>query len=116
MKRRIIYYRLPSGKDLIAEFLEKLENGAKNKVAWTLKLIQDNPVVPTTYFKKLKNTKGIWEVRVQYGGNIYRILGFYYKLSFIVLNHAFTKKTEKTPQKEIKTAQTRREDFYEQIR
>jgi len=52
-------------------------------------------LVPVQYFKKLVNTDDIWEVRVQVGNNIFRILGFLDDERLVVLNHAFQKKTQK---------------------
>ncbi len=84
------------------------------KVAWVLQLIEDMDIVPAQYFKKLVNTDGIWEVRIQVGGNIFRILGFLDGDHLIVLNHAFQKKTQKTPKKEIKLAEIRKQDYLKQ--
>jgi phage-related protein len=67
--------------------------------------------VPTEYFKKLKNTEDIWEVRVKSGNNIFRILGFYDKEKFIVLTNGFAKKSQKTPKKEIELAQERKREY-----
>ncbi len=50
---------------------------------------------------KLVDTDGIWEVRVQVGGNIFRLLGFLDGGNLVILNHAYQKKTQKTPMKEI---------------
>jgi len=51
-------------------------------------------------------------VRIQLGNNIYRILGFFDGGNMIVLNHAFTKKTQRIPKKEIKIAESRRKDYF----
>ena len=68
-------------------------------------------IVPVQYFKKLVNTDDIWEVRIQVGNNIFRILGFLEEDRLVVLNHAFQKKTQKTPKKEIKKAEERKKDY-----
>lgn len=86
------------------------------KVAWVLQLIEDLDVIPVQYFKKLVNTDGIWEVRIQVGSNIFRILGFLDGDQLIVLNHAFQKKTQKTPKKEIKLAETRKRNYLDRRR
>ncbi len=78
---------------------------------WVLKLITEVDPVPNTYLKKLVNTDDIWEIRVQFGGNIFRLLGFFEKDNLIVLNHGFQKKTQKTPAKEITIAETRKQDY-----
>jgi len=76
-----------------------------------LQLIEELEVIPTSYFKKLINTAEIWEIRIQSAGNTFRLLGFLDGNNLIVLNHAFQKKTQKTPKKEIKIAEKRRKDY-----
>jgi len=51
-------------------------------------------------------------VRIQHANNIFRLLGFFDGDELIILNHAFTKKTQKTPQKEIKIAEQRKKDYF----
>jgi len=70
--------------------------------------------VPRKYFKGLKGTDDIWEVRVQHGNNIFRILGFLDDKDLVILNHAFTKKSQKIPQKEINNAETRKIQYFKQ--
>ncbi|MCK4837413.1 MAG: type II toxin-antitoxin system RelE/ParE family toxin [Desulfobulbaceae bacterium] len=53
---------------------------------------------------------------MQHGNNIFRLLGFFDGNELVVLSHAFTKKTQKTPQKEIKKAEQRKKDYFSQRR
>jgi len=69
-------------------------------------------MVPAQYFQKLVNTDDIWEVRVQFGGKIFRLLGFLGDSKTVILNHAFTKKTQKTPPQEIALAESRKRDYH----
>jgi len=62
-------------------------------------------IVPKQYFKKLLGTD-IWEVRVQFGSNIYRLLGFFTSDKNLTLTHGFTKKAQKTPVGEIERAES----------
>ncbi|GGB46020.1 type II toxin-antitoxin system RelE/ParE family toxin [Shewanella inventionis] len=109
--RNIDFYTTEDGKCPIAEFLDSLSGKQAQKVAWVLQLIEELDNIPTTYLKKLVNTDNIWEVRVQVGGNIFRLLGFFDGDNLVVLNHGFQKKTQKTPPKEIKIAESRRKDY-----
>ena len=63
-------------------------------------------MVPKQYFKKLVNTDDIWEVRVKFGGEAYRLLGFFDGSNLVVLDYAFQKKTQKTNQSDINIAKT----------
>ena len=109
--REIIFYRKDSGKCPVEEFLDSLSPKEAQKVTWVLKLIEELPRVPSHYFKKLVNTEDIWEVRVIFGKNIFRILGFWDGPKLIVLTHAFQKKTQKTPKQAIQIAEARKIEY-----
>ena len=102
---------MDSGHCPVEEFLDSLESKQAQKVVWVLQLVEELDLVPVQYFKKLVGSDEIWEVRVQVGGNIFRILGFLDGAELVVLNHAFQKKTQKTPRKEIQTAERRKRDY-----
>ena len=109
--RKVEFYRTDIGKCPIEEFLDSLSSKQAQKIAWVLQLIEELEIIPQTYLKKLVNSDGIWEVRIQVGGNIFRLLGFFVGDNLVVLNHGFQKKTQKTPLKEIKIAETRKNDY-----
>ena len=109
--REIIFYCIDSGRCPVEEFLDALNAKQAQKVAWVLQLIEEVERVSVQYFKKLSGTDDIWEVRVQMGNNIFRILGFLDGENLVILNHAFQKKTQKTPPKEIRKAEQRKRDY-----
>ena len=109
--RKIVFYRLETGKSPVEMFLDSLTDKQFEKIAFVLDLIEQIEIVPRKYFKKLKGTDGIWEVRAQHGNNTFRILGFFHGKDLVVLNHAFTKKSQKTPKKEIALAEKRKRDY-----
>ena len=76
-------------------------------MVWTLSLLEELETLPSVYFKKLVNTDDIWEVRVSFGSDSYRIFCFFAGKSIVVLTHGLVKKTQKTPQREIE-----RTEFY----
>ena len=51
--------------------------------------------------------QGVYELRVKDSAGIYRVFYFTKSQDGILVFHAFTKKTQKTPQAEIKTAKKR---------
>ncbi len=114
--RKIVFYRLKNNECPVENFLESLSNKQVEKVFFVLELIETIDVVPRKFFKKLEATDDIWEVRVQYGNNIFRLFGFFVGNDLIVLNHAFTKKTQKVPNKEIKIAEQRKKDYFSKRR
>lgn len=97
--RRVVAY-----KRYFLDFYENQTDDIQRKIEWTLGLLRDLPMIPEKYFKHIEGTKGLYEVRVQVGNNIYRIFAFFDKGQIIVLGNAFQKKTQKTPKEEIKLA------------
>ena len=111
MRRIVAFYRTHDGKCPMEEFLNSLLPKAAQKVTWVLNLLEDLDIVPSSYFKKLTGTEEIWECRVQFGSNAYRILCFFADNSVAVLTHGFMKKSQKTPRSEIERAEAYRRDF-----
>ncbi|AHF01709.1 hypothetical protein THIAE_08010 [Thiomicrospira aerophila AL3] len=109
--KEIHFYRTESGNSPVEDFLDSLNAKQAQKVIWVLQLIEEIEQVPVQYFKKLVNTDDLWEVRVQVGSNIFRLLGFLEGDNLVILNHGFQKKTQKTPKKEILLAETRKKDY-----
>ena len=61
----------------------------------------------------MENTDGLYEIRVEYGSNIYRIFCCFDEGRIVVLFNAFQKKTQKTPQKEIEKALRLKREYFE---
>ena len=106
------FYRTKTAHCPVEEFLDSLTGKQVQKIVWVLRLIEELPIVPRQYFKKLVNTDNIWEVRVQLGNDIFRLLGFLDEPNTLVLTHGFVKKTQKTPTQEITLAEQRKQDFF----
>ena len=109
--RIVNFYRLPNGKSPVEDFLDSLTGKQAQKVLWVLQLIEELDVIPHQYFKKLVDCEGIWEVRVQFGNNDFRLLGFFDGGTMLFLTNGFSKKTQKTPLQEIAFAVRRREEY-----
>lgn len=109
--REIRFYRSATDSCPVEEFLESLNAKQAQKVAWTLKAVRELERVPSSYLKKLDGTDDIWEVRIEFSGDAFRLLGFWDAGRLIVLTNGFAKKTEKTPAREIVLAEQRRRDY-----
>lgn len=94
--RTAIFY-----KDYFEQFYVKQNNRVKEKILWTIRLIEDVEVVPSIYLKSIKGTNGIYEIRIQTGSDIFRIFCFFDKENLVVIGNGFQKKTQKTPKNEI---------------
>ncbi|MFT3741663.1 MAG: type II toxin-antitoxin system RelE/ParE family toxin [Gammaproteobacteria bacterium] len=104
----ITFFRLNSGECPVEDFLDSLSSREAQKVIWVMQLIEDLEKIPTQYFKKLVNTADIWEIRIQLGSDIFRILGFFKTKAEFLATNGFRKKTQKTPSKEIILAEKRK--------
>ena len=111
MRRNVKFYKKSDGHCPVQEFIESLSGKAAQKVTWTLALLEELEILPSTYFKKLVNTDGIWEVRVALGSNIYRIFCFFAGNSVVILTHGLVKKTQKTPPSEIERAEAYKQEY-----
>ncbi len=110
--KQIELYENENGKCYVHDYLHSLTDKQNEKVEFVFDLICTQPQISSKYLTKLKETEDIWEIRVQLGNNIFRFLGFLTdEETLIILNHAFTKKTQKTPHKEIKIAEKRKKEW-----
>jgi phage-related protein len=95
-------------------FLDELGPKQAQKVAWVLKLVKELSLVPRQYLKKLEGSDDLWEVRAEFGGDAFRLLGFWDAGNMIILTNGFakkTQKTQKTPNREIALASQRKRDY-----
>ncbi len=111
MKRKIVFYKTQDNKCPVEDFIDSLSGKVAKKVIWVFKLLEELESIPETYFKKLSGTKGIWECRIKFGSNSYRILCFNVDKTTIMLTNGFIKKTNRIPKVEIERAESFREEF-----
>ena len=98
------YRKITLFKDYFQDFFEKQSKKVKAKIVWTFNLVEELQRVPEIYLKHIKNTDGLYEIRVQLGSDIFRIFCFFDQGQLVVLANGFQKKTQKTPKKEIELA------------
>ncbi len=107
--REIEYY-----ENYYLEFFDSLKPEVQKKFNWTLELIATLERVPEKYFKHMTNSNGIFEVRVEYASNIYRVFSFFDKGNLIILVNGFQKKTQKTPKKELELAEKLKQKYLDE--
>jgi phage-related protein len=95
--RSVIFF-----KDYFEKFFVRQSKKVKDKIIWTIELIEEIKKVPETYL--LATTDGLFEIRVKSGRDIFRIFCFFDKGDLIVLMNGFQKKTQRTPRSEIRKA------------
>ena len=104
------YYRREDGTSPVVEFLENLDDKTQARFIWSIDQLRVRNVQAREPLVKQIEGK-LWELRRARDGNIYRLMYFFFTGRKIVFVHGFQKKTDKTPRREIKTAQTRMEDY-----
>lgn len=68
----------------------------------------------TKYVKSIKD--GLFELRIEWQSNIYRIFFCFDEGQIVILFNGFQKKTQKTPDKEIDKALKLKKEYYERKR
>ena len=97
------YKNSQNSKELVLEYLEKLDQKNKAKILKHIEFLRQNKgYLDEPYSKHI--TGKIRELRVDFSHNRHRIFYFAFFNKTIVLLHSFLKKTNKTPKKEIKKA------------
>lgn len=104
--RQVIAY-----KRYFLDFYECQTDEVQQKIEWTLSLLRTIERVPKKYFDHMTGTDGLFEVRVEFGGNIFRIFSFFDKGNLVVLGNGFQKKSQKTPKREIEKALKIKEEY-----
>ena len=99
MSREFIFY-----DNHFIEFFQKHDGKVKEKIKYVLELIKQVEKVPEKFLKHLSGTNGLYEIRIEYQSNIYRIFCCFDKGKLVVLFNGFQKKTQKTPQIELDKA------------
>jgi phage-related protein len=61
----------------------------------------------------LVGTNGLYEARIQLGSGIWRVFCFFDNGKLVILLNGFTKKTQKTPKKEIEKALQLMQKYYD---
>ena len=106
MKRRIITF----GR-YFNEFIEGLTAKEREKVDYGLVLLKTQDRLPAKFVKHLRD--GLYELRTEYNGNIYRVFFIFDEGNIVVLFNGFQKKRQKTPAFEITKALKIKEEYYE---
>lgn len=94
-------------------FYERQTVKVQKKILWTLNILEELDQIPESYLKFIKNSSGLYEIRVQVGNNIFRIFCFFDADNLIVIGHGFQKKTQKTPRQQIAKAEQVKKEYYE---
>ncbi|MBT3302643.1 MAG: type II toxin-antitoxin system RelE/ParE family toxin [Bacteroidetes bacterium] len=107
MNRKIIFH----GESFI-EFYKKLDFNVKTKFQYVFELIKQVEMVPRKFLAPMKGYEGLFEIRVEFQSNIYRVFCCFDEGNLVVLFNGFLKKSQKTPMKEIEKAMRLKNEYF----
>lgn len=107
MKRKIIFYQ-----NYFIDFYKNLDIDVKSKFKYVFELIRQIEKVPKKFLAPMTGYDGLFDVRVEYKSNIYRVFCCFDKGKLVVLFNGFQKKTQKTPKTEIEKAMRLKDEYF----
>ena len=105
--REIIFYQ-----NHFFEFYNAQNGRVQSKIDEILFAITVLERIPKKFFEHMTGTNGLYEIRIELGGNIYRIFCCFDEGKIVVLFNGFQKKTQKTPKGEIEKAEKLKEEYF----
>ncbi|NOU47453.1 MAG: type II toxin-antitoxin system RelE/ParE family toxin [Bacteroidales bacterium] len=107
--RKILYF-----KNYFLDFFNSQTAKVKEKIEFVLFLVTVAERIPQKFFEHITGTNGLYEIRVEFQGNIYRVFCCFDEGNLVVLFNGFQKKTQKTPPEEIKKAIEIKEAYFQE--
>ena len=106
--RKLIYF-----KDYYWDFFNTLAEKVKDKIDYVLFLVTVADRIPKKFFEPMAGYEGLFEIKIEFESNIYRIFCCFDEGNLVVLFNGFQKKTQKTPKNEIEKAMRIKEEYLE---
>lgn len=97
--RTLIFY-----KNHFHNFFDLQTEKVKNKIDYVLFVITVTERVPKKFMEHMTGTEGLYEIRIEFQSNIYRVFCCFDEGKVVVLFNGFHKKSQKTPQSQIDKA------------
>jgi len=111
VQRQIIFH-----KQYFTVFYLEQPGKVQQKIEYVFKIIRTVQNIPRKFLDHITGTDGLYEIRIEFESNIYRIFCCFDKGNLVVLFNAFEKKTQKTPQEEIDLALKLKNEYFTQNR
>ena len=104
---RVIFFRSPAGREFVRDWLKELDKDDRKTIGEDIKLVQFRWPLGLPLVRKME--ANLWEVRSNLsGGRIARVF-FTVRNGEMALLHGYVKKSQKTPARDLETAQRRRD-------
>lgn len=94
------------------DFKKTLRKETLQKVYQVFIYIMTQEQVPVKFLKAITGVTGLYEIRVEEGGNIYRIFCCMDDGRLVILFNGFQKKSQKTPPEEIERAKRIMNEYF----
>lgn len=104
-KRKIRAY-----KTYFQEFMSTLTPAQRRKVDYSIDMLRSQDRVSAKFVKHIRD--GLFELRAEYEGNIFGVFFIFDGNDIVVLFSGFQKKTQQTPEREIKKALSIKNEYY----
>lgn len=114
MAKREYVRHIVAYKDYFKDFKKELPRKVIEKIYQVFIYIMTLEMIPNIYLKSIEGVRGLYEIRIEESGNIYRIFCCMDEGNLIILFNAFQKKSQKTPKAEIEKAKRIMNEYYEQ--
>ena len=106
--RKLIYF-----KHYFHNFFDKQTDKVKDKIDYVLYLLTVVDRIPTKFIEHLKGTDGLYEIRIEFESNIYRVFCCFDEGKIVVLFNGFQKKSQKTPPNELEMALKIKKEYFD---
>lgn len=107
IERKIIFFGTH-----FADFYLEQSSGVQEKIEYVFRVIRQVEKVSRKFLCQVEGTDGLFEIRVEYNSNIYRIFCCFDQGNLVVLFNGFQKKSQKTPQGEIEKAVMLKNEYF----
>lgn len=107
-KREIRFY-----KHYFNEFYVAQTEKVRRKIAQTLVWLQTLDRLPITILRSIEGKKGLFEIRIEFGGDIFRVFCCFDEGALVILFNGFQKKSQRTPSAEIAKAEKLMKEYFE---
>lgn len=106
-QRKVIFH-----EEHFSRFLQAQSEAVRRKILQVIVWIETIDRLPVSIMKSIESVKGLYEIRITFASNIYRIFCCFDQGNLVVLFNAFQKKTQKTPQSEIEKAARLMKEYF----
>lgn len=107
-QRQLIFFR-----NYFWDFFNSQTERVKEKIDYVLFLVTFAERIPGKFFSQLSGFEGLYEIRIEFESNIYRILCCFDEGNIVVLFNGFQKKSQKTPRDEIEKALRIKNEYFD---